>query len=142
MAMRYKRCGSKLVVRIDKGEEIIGTLLKVCGDCCITLGSISGIGATGRATIGLFDTAAKTYHSKELVGEYEITQLSGTVTTMEGKPYLHVHATLSDASYAAFGGHLNAAVVSGTCEVLIDIMDGEVDRVFSEEVGLNLFKLE
>ncbi len=29
--MRYKRCGSKLVVRIDKGEEIIHTLLKVCG---------------------------------------------------------------------------------------------------------------
>ncbi len=140
--MRYKRCGSKLVVRIDKGEEIIDTLLKVCGDCGITLGSVSGIGATGRATIGLFDTTAKKYHSKELVGEYEITQLSGTVTTMEGKPYLHVHATLSDASYAAFGGHLNAAVVSGTCEVIIDIMDGDVDRVYSEEVGLNLFRLE
>jgi hypothetical protein len=139
--MRYKRCGNKLVVRIDKGEELIHTLLKVCGDRGITLGSISGIGATGRATIGLFDTAAKKYHSKELVGEYEITQLSGTVTTMEGKPYLHIHATLSDASYAAFGGHLNAAVVSGTCEVVIDIMDGVVDRVFSEEVGLNLFNL-
>ncbi len=139
--MRYRRLGNKLVVRIDKGEEIIDTLLKVCTTCGITLGSISGIGATGRATIGLFDTAAKKYHSKELVGEYEITQLSGTVTTMEGKPYLHLHATLSDASYAAFGGHLNAAVVSGTCEVIIDIMDGKVERVFSEEVGLNIFKL-
>jgi predicted DNA-binding protein with PD1-like motif len=141
MAMRYKRFGSKLVIRIDKGEEIIDTLLKVCGTCGINLGSVSGIGSAGRATIGLFDTAAKNYHSKELVGEYEITSLSGTVTTMEGKPYLHVHATLSDASYAAFGGHLNAALVSGTCEVIIDIMDGGVDRVFSEEVGLNLFNL-
>ena len=140
--MRYKRLGSKLVVRIDKGEEIIDTLLNVCGSCGITLGSISGIGATNRATIGLFDTVSKKYHSRELTGEYEITSLSGTVTTMEGKPYLHVHATLSDASYAAFGGHLNAAVVSGTCEVIIDIMDGEVDRVFSEEVGLNLFNLK
>jgi hypothetical protein len=140
--MQYKRCGSRLVVRIDKGEEIIDTLLKVCGDCGIALGSISGIGATGQATIGLFDTVSKKYHSRELTGEYEITSLCGTVTTMEGKPYLHVHATLSDASYAAFGGHLNAAVVSGTCEVIIDIMDGEVDRVFSEEVGLNLFNLK
>ena len=139
--MRYKRCGDKLVIRIDKGEEIIDTLLKVCGTCGITLGSVSGIGSAGRATIGLFDTAAKKYHSKELVGEYEITQLSGTVTTREGKPYLHIHATLSDAGYAAFGGHLNAALVSGTCEVIIDIMDGAVDRVFSEEVGLNLFNL-
>jgi uncharacterized protein len=141
MIMRYKRCGNKLVVRIDKGEEIIDKLLTVCGDCGITLGSISGIGASNQATIGLFDTVSKKYHSKELVGEYEITNLSGTVTTMEGKPYLHLHATLSDASYAAFGGHLNSAVISGTCEVIIDIVDGEVDRVFSEEVGLNLFKL-
>jgi len=140
--MQYKRCGNKLVVRIDKGEEIIDTLLKVCTTCGISLGSVSGIGATNRATIGLFDTVSKKYHSRELTGEYEITSLSGTVTTMEDKPYLHVHATLSDASYAAFGGHLNAAVVSGACEVIIDIMDGEVDRVFSEEVGLNLFKLE
>jgi len=140
--MRYKRCGSKLVVRIDKGEEIIDTLLRVCGTCGIMLGLVSGIGSTGRATIGLFDTAAKKYHSRELVGEYEITHLSGTVTTMEGTPYLHIHATLSDASYAAFGGHLNSALVSGTCEVIIDIMDGDVDRVFSEEIGLNLFNLE
>lgn len=140
--MQYKQCGSKLVVRIDKGEEIIHTLLAVCETCGITLGSVSGIGSTSRATIGLFDTVAKKYHSRELAGEYEITQLSGTVTTMQGKPYLHIHATLADASYAAFGGHLNAAVVSGTCEVIIDIMDGEVDRVFSEEVGLNLFNLD
>ena len=140
--MRYKRCGSKLVVRIDKGEEVIHTLQMVCAACGITLGSISGIGATNRATIGLFDTVSKKYHSGELTGEYEITSLSGTVTTMEGKPYLHVHATLSDASYAAFGGHLNAALVSGACEVIVDIIEGEVDRVFSEEVGLNLFNLK
>lgn len=39
-----------------------------------------------------------------------------------------------------FGGHLNKAIVSATCEMVIDIIDGTVDRYFDEEIGLNLFK--
>lgn len=39
-----------------------------------------------------------------------------------------------------FGGHLNEATVSATCEMVIQIIDGKVDRYFDEEIGLNLFR--
>ena len=55
--------------------------------------------------------------------------------------YLHLHATLSDANYHTFGGHLNAAIVSGTCELIIDVIDGACDREFSDSVGLNLLNV-
>jgi predicted DNA-binding protein with PD1-like motif len=41
-----------------------------------------------------------------------------------------------------FGGHLNRAVVSATCEMVITVIDGKVDRVYDEETGLNVFKFD
>ena len=59
---------------------------------------------------------------------------------MDGEVYLHLHINLSDANYNVQGGHLNAAVISGTGEIVIETMAGTIDRQFSEEIGLNLFK--
>lgn len=39
-----------------------------------------------------------------------------------------------------FGGHLNRAIVRATCEMIINVIDGKVDRYFDEEIGLNLFE--
>jgi predicted DNA-binding protein with PD1-like motif len=64
----------------------------------------------------------------------------GTVSTMADETYLHLHITIGDIDNNVHGGHLNAAVVSATCEIVVQILDGEVDREFSETIGLNIFK--
>lgn len=136
--MEYKKFGSKYVVRLDKGEDIIVALKEICSREKIKLGTISGIGAVNKAVIGLFETATKVYHSKEYTGDMEITSLSGNLTRQNGEVYLHVHACLGDITYGVFGGHLNSATVSATAEIVIDVIEGSVDRQFSEEIGLNL----
>ncbi|SDW16275.1 hypothetical protein SAMN05660923_00325 [Tepidimicrobium xylanilyticum] len=140
MNMDYKRFGSKYVLRLDKGEEIVESIKTLCSKEGIKLASVTGIGATNRAVVGLFETSTKKYHSKELTGDMEITSLTGNVSQMGGEVYLHLHVTLADPSYNAYGGHLTSAVISATGEIIIDTIDGEVDREFNEEVGLNLFK--
>lgn len=136
--MKFKKFGNKWVIRIDKGEEVIQTIKKVCEDNKIKLGSISGIGAANKVTIGLFDTKAKEYHSQELIGDYEITNLSGNLSTMNGEIYLHLHIGLSDSKYNVYGGHLTSAVISGTGEIIIEEINGEIEREFNKKVGLNL----
>ena len=139
--MNYKRMANKVVVRIDSGEEIVETLRQICTDLGITFGTITGIGATNRAIIGLFDMKTKKYHSTEFTGDYEISLLYGNISTMDGKPYLHIHANLCDIKHESFGGHLESAIVSATFEAMIDILDGNINRKFNEETGLNLMEM-
>lgn len=137
--MEYKRFDDKYVVRLDKGEEIVETLKNFCEEKDIKLGWINGLGAVNKATIGLFETNEKEYHSVELAGDHEITSLIGNISTMDGEVYLHLHANLADDSYNTKGGHLNSAVISATGEFTIGVIEGSVGRKFSEEIGLNLY---
>lgn len=138
--MESKKFGNMYVVRVDRGEEIIGKLKEFARENHVKLGSVSGIGAVNSAVIGLFDTSSKKYISSELSGDFEITSLAGNISTMDGEAYIHMHACLSDVENKTLGGHLNSAIVSATAEIFINTVDGEVDRKFNNEIGLNLIK--
>jgi len=139
--MTYKRFGNTYVVSIEKGEEVIESLKRFCEAENVRLGYITGIGASNKSVIGIFDTREKVYRSTEISGEHEITSLVGNITTMKGDIYLHIHVTLANSKFEAIGGHLNSAVISGVCEVFVHKVEGEVDREFDQNVGLNVLKL-
>ena len=139
--MKYKNLKNKVIVRIDSGEEIVKTLKQICENLNIEHATITGIGATDKATIGLYDVKTKRYQSTELLGDHEIAPLYGNISTMEGKIYLHLHVNLCNKDHQSFGGHLNSAIVSATFEGIIDIIDGEINRAFDEKIGLNLLDL-
>lgn len=138
--MESKRFGSKVLMRLDPGEELVASVQAVCEKHGVKLASVSGIGAVNRATVGLFKVETKEYVKDELTGDFEIAALMGNVSTMNGETYLHLHVTLADVTHAAVGGHLNEAWVSATAEIILDVMEGEIDREFSETVGLNLVR--
>ena len=65
--------------------------------------------------------------------------LTGTINTMNGEFYPTSHGAGNDKG-EVFGGHLNRAVVSATCEMVVDVLNGTVDRQYDPVTGLNLFK--
>ena len=139
--MKYKKFDNTYVVRIEKGEEVISKLTDLCNNENIKLGSITGIGATDKLVIGLFDTNSKQYHKTTLTGPMEITSLMGNVSTKDGETYLHIHINVCNTDMQVYGGHLNECYISATCELHVTKIDGEVDRYFDESIGLNLYKL-
>ena len=140
--MDYRRFGDTLVVRMDPGEEILEQLKLVSEREQIKLAEISALGAVNDITVGVFDTVEKKYYSNSFQGSLEIVSLTGTVSTMNGEYYAHLHMSAGNSKGEVFGGHLNRAVVSATCEMIVRVIDGRVDRAFSETVGLNLFKFD
>lgn len=138
--MEYRIFNNKYVIRFDRGEEIVSELTKLCEKEGIKLGTVSAIGAVDRLTIGLFNCSIKQYYKESLDDDFEIASLTGNISTMQGETYLHLHITVTDGEFNARGGHLSEAWVSGTCEMIVDAIDGELDREFSHEIGLNLYK--
>lgn len=138
--MQFRRFGTKYYVRIDRGEEILSTLKKFCEAERITLAEVKALGAVNDFTVGLFDVKEKKYHSNRFQFDAEITSLWGTVTTMNGEVYLHIHMSAGDSEGHVYGGHLNSAVVSATCEMIVDVSEGIVERKMNDDVGLNLFE--
>ena len=138
--MEYRKFGSDFVVRLDPGDEVVTSLTKLCEKEDIRLGSVSGLGAIHEATIGIFDTEKKQYHSRDYAGMYEIASLVGNLTRMEGKPYLHLHITIGNVvTGECHCGHLSRAVISATGEIIVHVIEGEVTRNLGP-VGLNLFQ--
>ncbi len=138
--MDYRRFGKTIYLRLDPGEEILEEVKKLAEKERIDLAQISGIGAVNDFTAGVYNTATKEYHSIRFQGAYEIVSLSGTVTKKDGEVYLHVHMSAGDEDGKVRGGHLNRAVISATGEIILQITEGKVEREFSEEIGLNLFR--
>lgn len=140
--MEYKRFNNTILARIDKGEEIIEKLMEICEKEKVKLANVNALGAVNDFTVGLFDTKEKKYFSKNYTGDYEIVSLTGSVSTMDGKLYNHIHMSAGDKENKVVGGHLNRAVVGATCEMFIFVVDGQVDRKLNQEVGLNLLKFD
>ncbi len=139
--MDYRKFGQGYVLRLDPGEEIVSCLTDLVRREDIRLGLVSALGAANDVTIGIFDTAAKTYSARRYQGDYEISALTGNVTRMDGEPYLHLHITIGNpVTGEVHAGHLTAATISATLELFLQVWDGQVGRKFSHTVGLNLLE--
>lgn len=136
--MNYLKTDSAYILRIDRGEEIVKAIHDLCQKEQIGLGFLSGIGAVDYARLGLYSLEKRRYLVNEFKGEYEITSLIGNITAQEGAPYIHMHMTISDETGAVVGGHLSEARVAVTCEIVISLLKGTIEREMDPGIGINL----
>ncbi len=136
--MEYRRFGDTLIVRMDRGEEIVETVRMISEKEHIRLASVEALGATDDFTVGVYDLPARQYDSYHFTGAYEIVSLIGTITEKDGAFYQHLHMSAGGKNGEMVGGHLNRAVVSVTCEMVIRVLDGVVERKPDPEIGINM----
>ncbi|MFH1609494.1 MAG: DUF296 domain-containing protein [Candidatus Bipolaricaulota bacterium] len=106
--------GSVAVVRLEDGEKIpdvvIGLGLK-------SAGLIAGIGMLRDLVLGYWDGEK---YVEERVGEpVELLALQGNIGDQDGKPVVHAHVVAGHRDGQAVGGHLLAATVHNTVELIL-----------------------
>ena len=135
--MEYKVFEDTVLVRLDKGDEIVKSLLEVARRESLTLASVSGIGATDDFEVGVFDLDRSDYDHYRFHGNHEIVALVGNITTKNGAPYLHLHITCAGKEGKIVGGHLFKAKVSLTAEIFLHKGAGRAERRRDESIGIN-----
>ena len=144
--MQYKVFGDTLVIRLQRGEELLSGLKKACEAEQVTAAEVTGIGAADHAVVGVYSFETQQYISNEFNEELEITNLLGSVTLPpEGSSdtvYPHIHACFASKYGQAIGGHLNECRISGTCELFVRKLPFVIDRMKDCETGLNILRLE
>lgn len=138
--MEYKRYGSVIALRLDKGDDITESVFKVAKAEGVKAAQVSGIGATDNFTVGVFDMAKKEYEKFVFNGNHEINALTGNITEKDGKPYIHLHITATGKDCKVVGGHLIKGVISLTGEIIITVIGGKITREYDATLGINRWK--
>ena len=69
--MEYRRFDKTIIVRLDKGEEILEQVKELALKERIKLASVQALGAVDRFTVGVFKTDDKKYLANDFSGSFE-----------------------------------------------------------------------
>lgn len=140
--MFYGNIGSNYVLlRLEKGEEVISSLTKFCKSQRIDNAYFSGLGSIENPTLAHYKVSTKKYSEKKIEGIFELLTITGNVALFNDEPLIHSHVIISDEEMQTRGGHLVSATVSATVEIHLRILDSVYTKSQDEEIGLKLFDL-
>ncbi|WP_282920082.1 PPC domain-containing DNA-binding protein [Ignavigranum ruoffiae] len=140
--MEYKRFDQTIVLRVQRGEELLTSIHKVAEAENISLASVTGIGACDEVKLGFYQLSTHEYNESVYQEDLELTSLVGNITEKDQAYYGHFHATFGREDNSVIGGHLVSARVSVTGEIIIHCLPGQVNRQADQETGINLLSFE
>jgi uncharacterized protein len=139
--MKWRRNGDRIFIRLDMGDEVHPSLIAIAERERVFGGWLSGIGAASGVELGHYSIERKDYDRLQVEGDVEIASASGTLGLVDGKPFVHLHAVVSDRTCATQSGHLFRAVTGATLEFVLLVSEAAIDRTRDEATGLNLWRV-
>jgi predicted DNA-binding protein with PD1-like motif len=120
------------------GQEVMKGLLAFAKKHKLAAGHLTGIGAISDTVIGYFDPQKKAYLRTHEKGQAEVLSLTGNLALYDNEPFFHVHVVLGLRNGSARGGHLFAATVRPTVELVLTTYRITIQRKIDPETGLPL----
>ena len=130
--------------RIPYGEDLYEYLTAFVQEKNIRTGQVSAIGAVTRAKVGFYDQHNHSYIEREFNKHLEIVSLTGNVSILDDKPFVHAHILVSDDEGSSYGGHLLKGTEVFLCEFIVKefLPEKELVRNKDETTKLNIWEME
>lgn len=135
--MTYVFDGKNWLVKLNKGELLIDSLIHIVKKENIEGAWISGLGGVLWAEIGYYDLDKGKYFFQKIDDVPEATALQGNIAWSDDEPALHIHGTFSKKDLSAVGGHIKELAVGGTLEIFIQPFNTPLTRSIDQTTGLN-----
>jgi predicted DNA-binding protein with PD1-like motif len=120
------------------GDEAFSGLLDFAEKYHITSAHFTAIGALNGATLAWFDPGRKMYKKIPVDGQQEVIAMIGDIALYKGKPVVHTHMVVGTSDGTTRGGHVLAAYVSPTLEVMVTVDPIAMHKRFDPETDLTL----
>ena len=140
--MFYTKLGTdKYVLRLESGDDILRSLQEFAAAKKLGASLIEGIGSLNKVKLGHYDFKTRQYKYETLEDDFEILNLSGNISSMDGKPLPHIHVTLGRRDFSAIGGHLDEGSVANMVEVIVWKLPRKLLKAKDDAIGLNVLQL-
>ena len=117
--MRVRIVGDRALVRGEVGDRLPEALVQTANEQGWKSGSLSGLGGVRNVKLAYFDLDRREYVPINVEGIVELVTLLGNLAIVDGKPFWHLHASVSDRNGLMTAGHLVSLEVAVTLECCI-----------------------
>jgi uncharacterized protein len=129
------------ILVFKEGDELADGLLQFAKEQKLSAASFKAVGALYSVRLGWFSWENKKYEpSVTLDEQVELLSLIGDVALKDGEPVVHAHAVIGKKDGTAHGGHLLAAYIRPTCEVVLTESPAQLQKFVDPESGIALIK--
>jgi predicted DNA-binding protein with PD1-like motif len=139
--MQIRVTDERLLLRVDRGEELVASILQVAEHHRLQSGLVHAIGALEDIELGFYVLDERRYLRRTLPEMHELVSLQGNLARLDGKAFLHAHVVLGARDFSTTGGHLFRGTVAVVAEVVLWPSREPVARGMDPPTGLNLWQL-
>ena len=126
----------------ETGDELMDQLERFAAQERVAGAQFTAIGAFREVTLGYFDWETKKYIDRRLAEQVEVASLTGDIALgPDGAPAIHVHCVLGRCDYSVVVGHLLAATIRPTLELVLVESPVHLRKRHDRQSGLALIDL-
>lgn len=135
--------GRRVVVAVlGQGDEAVAGITEAARNHGLSAAQLTAVGGFAHAVVGYFDRGRADYDRIPVTTQVEVLSLLGDIATQEGTPVVHAHAVLGRRDGSVAGGHLIAAAVWPTLEVVLTEVAPQLAKEVDPRTGLALIRLD